>query len=420
MIYIHQYFSLDTEKKKVFDENGRELYLTGNAYWLLLLLCEKFPQSLSLTDIDTYFETIVCSKGTKGKGEENHDYTEDYIRRLRNDIRRAINQQVVEYKNKVYSIIGEVEKREELILPIEKETMPLSLSIFPKDKATKTLYFILIFLLVVFLFSSAYHFQKFYSLSNANKASIENDMILIPEGNFIFGSTEEEALFAFQLCETEEWGYCLEEDYLSEYPRAELYLPDFYIDRKEVSNEDFQKFVETTKRAEPAYFGDTRFNQPSQPVVGVSWQDAVDYCEWLGKRLPTEQEWEKSARGTDGNYWPWGNIWDGSKLNHGKGGLPGYDDSDGYKYSAPVGVELGVSPFGALNMAGNVSEWVFDDFNPYKGNDRFLNESFMNSYKVIRGGSYIMGGAENRTSVRFYDEKEYYDDNLGFRCAKDI
>jgi formylglycine-generating enzyme required for sulfatase activity len=242
-------------------------------------------------------------------------------------------------------------------------------------------------------------------------------MVLIPAGDFIMGSTEEEALAAYDLCLKEEGEYCIKEDYLAEYPQRKVYLNNFFIDKKEVSNEEYRMFVESTGHRPPLYWNNSNLNSSNQPVVGVSWDDANTYCQWLGKRLSTEEEWEKAARGTDGRKWSWGNDWDASKLNHGKGGMPGYDESDGYKYTAPVGVSLGVSSYGILNMAGNVLEWVADEFKPYPGNDKFLNE-FGTPYKVMRGGSYAYGMADNRTVVRLYDLPEYRDEDVGFRCVK--
>jgi formylglycine-generating enzyme required for sulfatase activity len=240
-------------------------------------------------------------------------------------------------------------------------------------------------------------------------------MILIPAGNFTMGSTEQQALDSFALCKND----CSKDDFLAEYPQHTVFVNDFYIDKEGVSNADYKMFVQATNHEAPPYWNDSDLNSSNQPVVGVNWNDAKAYCEWLGKRLPTEAEREKAARGTDGRIWPWGNTWDNTKSNHGKGGSPYYDDSDGYKYTAPVGAELGVSPYGVLNMAGNVWEWTSDDFAPYPGNDKFTHEDYGKDYKVVMGGVYDDDTSELHAANRYGYEPNDEDDDIGFRCVKD-
>lgn len=123
----------------------------------------------------------------------------------------------------------------------------------------------------------------------------------------------------------------------------------FSIDRFEVTNADYTEFVTETGRANSAFYDDEEFNSVDQPVTGVLYDDAVAYCDWVGKRLPTEIEWEKAARGTDGQIYPWGDEFD-ENYAHLSGRIP-------------VGVrafETDISPYGARGMAGNVSEWVSD------------------------------------------------------------
>jgi iron(II)-dependent oxidoreductase len=241
-------------------------------------------------------------------------------------------------------------------------------------------------------------------------------MILIPAGDFLMGSTEQEV--------TDTWrqndGGWKKEDYVSAYPQRKITLDDFYIDKKEISNGDYKMFVEATGRAAPSLWDDQTLNSPNQPVVGIDWSDADAYCRWLGKKLPTEAEWEKAARGIDGRVWPWGNIWDPKKDNHGKGtGGYGFDESDGWKYTAPVGTELGMSPYGVLNMAGNVYEWTADDFNAYPENDKYILEDSDQGFKALRGGAYDDGISEQRASTRCGFRKDYKDVDVGFRCARD-
>ena len=121
-------------------------------------------------------------------------------------------------------------------------------------------------------------------------------MILIPAGEFIVGSTERDG-------------------YNDERPPVTVDLDAYNIDRCEVTNAQFRLFMEAAGHRAPMYWDDENYNHPEQPVVGVTWHDAAAYAKWAGKRLPTEAEWEKAARGTDGRMYPWGNEWDSLKCN---------------------------------------------------------------------------------------------------------
>lgn len=158
------------------------------------------------------------------------------------------------------------------------------------------------------------------------------------------------------------------------------------------------RFFKLSSAAKLAPFDRETFKQADNPVVGIDWWDAYGFCRWAGKRLPNEQEWEKGARGDDGRIWPWGNEWDYSKANTGG---DKWGEVDGYIYAAEViSFGNGASPYGLLNMAGNVAEWS-------------------------EQGS-IMGGSSNnrpsgvRTSAKQMYEKDYRSFNIGFRCAADV
>ena len=116
------------------------------------------------------------------------------------------------------------------------------------------------------------------------------DMVVIPAGEFTMGSTENEIKTGYDLCYKDDGVNCAKDDFYSEYPQHIVNDPVFFIDRKEVSNSDYQLFMQATSRKVPAYWSDTTLNQSNQPVVGVSWDDATAYCAWLDKRLPTETE----------------------------------------------------------------------------------------------------------------------------------
>jgi formylglycine-generating enzyme len=402
MIFNHKYFKLDTASKKAFDENNKELALTGNAYRLLVFLCNK--KNATLTDINDFFDPA----GAK-------EYTENHVRQYRHKINSIIGCNVVVYKNNIYSIDGPIstEARQQ-----EQRWKKFS----KKEKIFISSSIILLIIYGIFSLGNKNQADGPVSQVNSSKQSFANsvpgpqdDMILIPAGAFFMGSTEQEVLDTWRQND----GGWAKEDYVSSYPQRKITLDDFYIDKKEVSNGDYKMFVDATRRLAPSLWDDHTLNSPSQPVVGVDWNDADAYCRWLGKRLPSEAEWEKAARGMDGRIWPWGNIWEATKDNHGKGSGYGFDESDGWKYTAPVGTELGVSPYGVLNMAGNVYEWTADDFNAYPENDKYIQEDFNQGFKALRGGAYDDGISEQRASTRCGFQKDFKDVDVGFRCARD-
>jgi iron(II)-dependent oxidoreductase len=202
---------------------------------------------------------------------------------------------------------------------------------------------------------------------------------------------------------------------MDERPRRGVFLDAFFIDRYEVTNRDYRKFVEATGRFTPDFIDDPDLGKPDRPVVGVGFSDAAAYAEWVGKRLPTEAEWEKAARGDDGRIYPWGNEFEGGKANN-------IGDGDGYSYTAPVdGFQAGRSPYGAVNMSGNVWEWCADFYqdNYYAAAPAKNPKGPQNGVlRVIRGGSWDKDQKQLITTNRSAADPETRRYDLGFRCAR--
>jgi formylglycine-generating enzyme required for sulfatase activity len=169
-----------------------------------------------------------------------------------------------------------------------------------------------------------------------------------------------------------------------------------------------------------------QFDDPDQPVGCVTWNQAQAYCEWVGGRLPTEAEWEYAARGPDGYRYPWGNSFVGAWLNYCDEtcGRPRSDTAwdDGQLYAAQVGhYPDGASWCGALDIAGNVSEWVGDWHGSYDSKWSANPLGPANGHlRVIRGGSWFLTRAETRATWRGELGPGIWFDDLGFRCVKDI
>lgn len=220
-------------------------------------------------------------------------------------------------------------------------------------------------------------------------------MVLVPGGSFTMGSDSTRP---------------------DEKPAHEVVLDAFYIDRYEVTNRLYGTFMEATGAHAPVHWEDERVNAPDQPVVGVRWYDARAYCAWAGKRLPTEAEWEKAARGSDGRRYPWGDEWGGGRAHVGQ------DYRKSSAKPAPVGAyDKGQSPYGVYGMAGNVWEWVQDWYSPeyYAKSPRRNPEGPPEGrYKVFRGGSWVLDARFARSAYRDKNEPGYRHDGLGFRCAK--
>ena len=209
-----------------------------------------------------------------------------------------------------------------------------------------------------------------------------------------------------------------------EMPQHKQAMPDdFFIGRNDVTWGQYLAFCAATGRTKPGR--PAWATADDQPVVNVTWGDAQAYGAWAGLALPSEAEWEKAARGTDGRNWPWGNNWDGANCNHrihsDDNGAGEVDDiSDGSRHTSPVGAfPAGASPYGALDMAGNVSQWCEDWYGSAAWFARFergrSSPPADGSYRVCRGGSFCGGASTCRSFERGKGEPSRGNVHLGFR-----
>jgi formylglycine-generating enzyme required for sulfatase activity len=196
-----------------------------------------------------------------------------------------------------------------------------------------------------------------------------------------------------------------------------VYVSTYWLDRYEVTNRQYRQCMESGGCGPPK--DHSAYDDPAladHPVTNVTWTQARNYCVWRGKRLPTEAEWEKAARGTDGRLYPWGNTDDMVKTRS----RPVERTKNG---TAPVGsIDFARSPYGVADLVMNVSEWVNDwyaeDF--YRSSpSRDPQGPARGSFKVLRGGEANDRPLELRASYRGWDDMSYWGPSLGFRCAQD-
>jgi iron(II)-dependent oxidoreductase len=268
----------------------------------------------------------------------------------------------------------------------------------------------------------------------AEEPLIPMGMVYVGQGPSVMGLDKEEPVESGKTLTRHEkhmkapWSL---EAFRDEGPAHMVFLDSYLMDTYEVSNKDYGEFVTAKGHPAPAYWDDPRLNKPQQPVVGVNWEDAKSFCEYRGKRLPTEAEWEKAARGPEGNLYPWGNDFDPTKVNYGK-------NHDG---TMPVdSYPEGASYYGLHHMAGNAFEWVSDWYDPryygrletmvnptgptapawVGGTGTYVDRLALGAKRVIRGGSWVAPEKTLRTTHRFWNGplNNSYGVGLGFRCAK--
>ncbi len=291
------------------------------------------------------------------------------------------------------------------------------------------------------------------------KQDIPEGMVLIPEGLFLMGSTKQDIDKLLELDRNIE---TVRLD--NEIPQREVCLSTYLIDKYSVTNAEYKKFIESDGYDQKVFWSDAGWQYISQsnplengdadnilsgendcPVVNVSWYEAEAFAKWAEKRLPTEAEWEKAARGTDGRIYPWGNTFEKTNLN--------CSESKNEKPTPVTKHPQGQSTYGCFDMAGNVWEWTADwynsqyyssapekdpqgpkdaEANPYYGQPEEVGISIydlrpstesktLSGCKVLRGGSWSGAGVVHvRCTNRDYDEPIYKNDTIGFRCAKSV
>ena len=266
----------------------------------------------------------------------------------------------------------------------------------------------------------------------AGSSSAVEKMVLVPAGQFTMGATPEQQQEVLDFGWSDNWLQHMGPLVKSAGPSHQVYLDAFFIDIHEVSNQEYANFVDATGHRLPVSWGVGRFNQPDLPVVSVSWGDANAYCVWAGKRLPTEAEWEKAARGLTGAVYPWGNSWDSTKLRSAeefaRQPLQTFAAWLGWERAinelpAEVGsYPEGKSPFGLMDMAGNVWEWVADWFDA----DYYAASPARNprgpatgSLRVLRGGGWDVPRVVAFSWIRetFIPPDHAHSFVTGFRCA---
>ena len=292
----------------------------------------------------------------------------------------------------------------------------------------------------------------------AEEGATDDSMVLVPAGEFVMGSNKvDHTNVVGEFGNAKPW-------YLDEHPRHRVQLPAYYIDKYEVTNGDYRKFVAAVNVEPPRHWiekgyilsmnesklwsvdveklrklaskvlkldidtrqmskeqlktaiGQAFAAESKEPVIYVDWGAADAYCRWAGKRLPSEAEWEKAARGSGGAEFPWGKDWKEHMSNTGEAM---WDDG-----VAPVGsYPADKSPYGVYDMAGNVSEWTADWYTAYPGSD-YKSGNFGKKFRVVRGAGWSGDGHYalhlfQRGAYRFNLPPDSQFDDLGFRCARD-
>src|SRR3989337_1463066 len=263
--------------------------------------------------------------------------------------------------------------------------------------------------LLLFIVSPYGGDPPFIAISHSpNKNPDQEKMVFIPAGEFIMGSSSEEVEKV-----RKEYGHrgdFVGYNFDKERPKRTGYVKAFYIDKYEVTNAQYQEFIDATGHPAPLHWGGGTYDphKANYPVIKISWLDAKTYAEWAGKRLPTEEEWEKAARGEDGRIYPWGDKFNPENAGTAEGILHIIlSPRDLFRYAAPVDEFKGdKSPYGAYDMAGNVMEWTDSWYERGKS-------------KVIKGAAWVHLGPRARSATADGVQPEGLSHLVGFRCVAD-
>jgi formylglycine-generating enzyme required for sulfatase activity len=236
------------------------------------------------------------------------------------------------------------------------------------------------------------------TLSAGAASSVPQGMVLVPAGKFVMGTNK-----------SDRTGDNVPRTYDDARPEHSVTLAAFFIDKTEVTNNAYLTYCIATNYPVPSDWKNGRFpvGEEDFPVTRVSWYEAEAYAHWAGKRLPTEAEWEKAARGTDGREYPWGNEWKEQNLVWGRS----KPDKVGSK-------PAGAAPNRALDMAGNVYEWTSDWYAAYPGAPLTFPE-YNQTLKVVRGGGFYGYNFGASTFFRSVDSPRAKSEWIGFRCVRD-
>jgi formylglycine-generating enzyme required for sulfatase activity len=272
--------------------------------------------------------------------------------------------------------------------------------------------------------------QSVFPTQGTNHTWSTNSMVFVPTGEFQMGSSDTEVDAALKMCLDSYSADCVREWFEVEQPVHTVTLDAFGIDKTEVTNALYRLCVEngacrppqrTGSDTRSMYYGDPAYDD--YPVVYVNWNQAAAYCQWIGGRLPTEAEWEYAARGPEALLYPWGNEYDGTRLNSCDVNCR-YEWADrlfddGYQDTAPVGsYPNGASWVGALDMAGNVWEWTADGFGEYPaGSQTNPTGASTTSQIALRGDAADGTRSVSRTTARHGESPSRTYAYLGFRCV---